>query len=85
MLLQVTGVTKEVVREGHGNTPARGQRVTVLCAGFGRSRDLTLPFWSTKDPGQQPFTFAIGLGRVINWWDEGVMGMVSNFSKYSFC
>ena len=78
------GVTKEVVREGHGNTPARGQRVTVHCTGFGKNRDLTLPFWSTKDPGQKPFTFAIGLGQVIKGWDEGVMGMVRYFSKYSF-
>ena len=37
--------------------------------------DLTVPFWSTKDPGQKPFTFTIGLGQVIKGWDEGVIGM----------
>nr|GMD02743.1 peptidyl-prolyl cis-trans isomerase FKBP12 [Ipomoea batatas] len=32
-------------------------------------------FSSTKDPGQQPFSFQIGHGKVIKGWDEGVMGM----------
>jgi hypothetical protein len=27
--------------------------------------DLAAPFWSTKDAGQTPFTFKIGLGQVI--------------------
>jgi FKBP-type peptidyl-prolyl cis-trans isomerase len=34
-----------------------------------------VPFWSTKDDGQKPFTFKIGLGQVIKGWDEGVAGM----------
>lgn len=34
-----------------------------------------MPFWSTKDAGQKPFTFKIGLGQVIKGWDEGVAGM----------
>jgi peptidylprolyl isomerase len=34
-----------------------------------------VPFWSTKDAGQQPFSFQIGLGSVIKAWDEGVAGM----------
>ena len=37
--------------------------------------DLSKKFWSTKDPGQQPFSFNIGLGSVIKGWDEGVMTM----------
>lgn len=32
-------------------------------AGYGKNRDLNVPFWSTKDPGQQPFSFVIGLGQ----------------------
>jgi len=37
--------------------------VTVHCTGYGKNRDLTQKFWSTKDPGQEPFTFAVGLGQ----------------------
>jgi len=32
---------------------------------FGKNRDLAVPFWSTKDAGQKPFTFTIGQGAVI--------------------
>lgn len=31
----------------------------------GKNGDLSQKFWSTKDPGQQPFTFKIGQGSVI--------------------
>lgn len=41
----------------------------------GKNGNLAQKFWSTKDPGQQPFTFKIGQGSVIKGWDEGVMGM----------
>ena len=44
-------------------------------AQYGKNNDLGVKFWSTKDPGQQPFSFNIGLGSVIPAWDEGVMGM----------
>ena len=34
-----------------------------------------MPFWSTRDAGQTPFTFTIGQGAVIPAWDEGVATM----------
>ncbi|CAI5942664.1 unnamed protein product, partial [Closterium sp. NIES-65] len=40
-----------------------------------KNRDLSQKFWSTKDPGQQPFTFQVGLGNVIKGWDESVINM----------
>ncbi|URE01251.1 Peptidyl-prolyl cis-trans isomerase [Musa troglodytarum] len=69
------GVEKQLLKAGHGPKPVRGQSVTVHCTGFGKDGDLSKKFWSTKDPGQQPFTFKIGLGSVIKGWDEGVMDM----------
>ncbi|KAH7833115.1 hypothetical protein Vadar_003251 [Vaccinium darrowii] len=69
------GVEKEVLTVGTGPKPVSGQSVTVHCTGFGKGGDLSQKFWSTKDPGQQPFTFKIGQGTVIKGWDEGVMGM----------
>ncbi|XP_042464408.1 peptidyl-prolyl cis-trans isomerase FKBP12-like [Zingiber officinale] len=69
------GVEKQLLKEGHGPKPTKGQSVTVHCTGFGKDGDLSKKFWSTKDPGQQPFTFNIGLGSVIKGWDEGVMDM----------
>lgn len=47
----------------------------VHCTGYGKNRDLSEKFWSTKDPGQQPFTFSVGLGQVIRGWDESVIDM----------
>ena len=48
---------------------------SVHCTGFGKNNDLKEKFWSTKDAGQQPFTFQIGLGQVIQGWDQGVLTM----------
>lgn len=71
------GFTKTVLREAPPSSPLprRGQSVTVHCTGYGKNNDLSSKFWSTKDPGQSPFTFNVGMGRVIRGWDEGVIGM----------
>lgn len=69
------GFTKTVIREGNGSKPTRGKQVTVHCTGYGKNRDLKEKFWSTKDEGQEPFTFAVGLGQVIKGWDESVIDM----------
>ncbi|KAL6199333.1 hypothetical protein ACLB2K_029117 [Fragaria x ananassa] len=69
------GMEKQVLKAGTGPKPVTGQNVTVHCTGYGKDGDLNQKFWSTKDPGQQPFTFRIGQGSVIKGWDEGVLGM----------
>jgi peptidylprolyl isomerase len=61
--------TDEVV--GTGASPRPGQMVTVHYTG---TLENGTKFDSSVDRGQ-PFTFQIGVGRVIKGWDEGVMTM----------
>jgi len=67
------GVTKEVVKVGTGQPVQRGNNITVHCTGS--LQNPPKKFWSTKDPGQQPFTFQAGMGKVIAGWDEGCLTM----------
>eukprot|EP00698_Gefionella_okellyi_P005495 TRINITY_DN15024_c0_g1_i1.p1 TRINITY_DN15024_c0_g1~~TRINITY_DN15024_c0_g1_i1.p1 ORF type:complete len:121 (-),score=5.80 TRINITY_DN15024_c0_g1_i1:25-354(-) len=66
------GVTKVVKKQGNGQKPNPGQKITVHCTG---SLESGKKFWSTKDPGQSPFSFVVGKGNVIKGWDEGMLGM----------
>ena len=46
--------------------------MTVHATGIVKETDKK--FWSTKDPGQQPFTYQAGVGGVITGWDQGLLG-----------
>jgi len=70
------GFTKDVITEGKGPTPSKGQMISVHCTGYVEIPGQPLKkFWSTKDPGQKIFDFNVGLGKVIRGWDEGMMTM----------
>ena len=43
-------------------TIAKGDTITVHATGIVKETDKK--FWSTKDPGQQPFTYNAGVGSV---------------------
>jgi peptidylprolyl isomerase len=69
------GFTKEIIKEGNGLTPIKGQIVETHCTGYVEFPNQDLKkFWSTRD-NNQTFSFQIGLGKVIRGWDEGMLTM----------
>jgi peptidylprolyl isomerase len=66
-----SGLKYTDLRVGTGPSPQPGQTVTVNYVGKLQSGKQ---FESSYDRGQ-PADFAIGVGRVIKGWDEGLMTM----------
>eukprot|EP00033_Pygsuia_biforma_P001529 GCRY01001724.1.p1 GENE.GCRY01001724.1~~GCRY01001724.1.p1 ORF type:complete len:110 (+),score=13.14 GCRY01001724.1:67-396(+) len=66
------GFQKEILREGSGPNPTKGQTVTVHCTGIVKATNKK--FWSTHDTNET-FSFQIGMSKVIRGWDEGVLTM----------
>ncbi len=66
-----SGLEYEEIKEGTGATPQKGQTAVVHYIGT-----LTngTKFDSSRDRGE-PFSFPLGMGRVIKGWDEGVATM----------
>ena len=53
--------TYEILSPGQGAAVAKGATVTVHATGV--VQETGKKFWSTKDEGQQPFTYQAGVGR----------------------
>ena len=51
-------------------TIAKGDTITVHATGVVKETDKK--FWSTKDPGQQPFTYNAGVGSMA--WSSYLTG-----------
>lgn len=72
------GLTMRVLQEGSGDVAAAGQTASVHYTGW--LHDTSAPenrgakFDSSVDRGT-PFEFPLGAGRVIQGWDQGVVGM----------
>jgi peptidylprolyl isomerase len=74
-----TGMKYEILKEGTGPSPKKGDSVTVHYTGW--LEDGT-KFDSSVDR-KQPFTFKLGVGQVIQGWDDGVATMkVGGKSKF---
>ena len=70
-----SGLEYEITQQGSGASPRKGQRVTVHYTGWlNNNGEPGTKFDSSVDSGT-PFTFVIGVGQVIQGWDEGVMNM----------
>ena len=62
-----------ILTKGSGASVQKGNTVTVHATGV--VKESGKKFWSTKDPGQQSFTYTAGVGQVITGWDQGLLGM----------
>jgi FK506-binding protein 1 len=71
------GVTKTVLKEGNGPIPKVGDKVTIEYTGY--LKDTSVPdnkgTQFDSSVGRGDFVTAIGIGRVIKGWDEGVTTM----------
>ncbi len=61
----VPAIQVEVLNDGDGSIPGRGQRVSMHYVGTFPDGS---PFDSSRDRGQ-PFGFTLGVGQVIQGWD----------------
>ena len=68
------GVTKMVVRPGHGKRAEPGSRVKVHYTGLLDSDNSV--FDSSRQRNASGFSFTLGVGEVIPGWDTGVAHMV---------
>jgi len=69
-----SGLRYSDVKTGTGKTAQSGQQVSVHYTGWLYLDGLKgKQFDSSR--GRGPFDFALGAGRVIKGWDEGVAGM----------
>ena len=68
------GTTMRTITPGSGKEITKGSTATVHATGV--VKESGQKFWSTKDPGQEPFTYQAGVGGVIKGWDQGCLGML---------
>merc|ERR1719261_946710 len=62
-----------ILKQGSGAEITKGCSAMVHATGV--VQQTGKKFWSTKDPGQEPFTYQAGVGGVITGWDQGALGM----------
>ena len=64
MSTQIPGYATKytILKSGGGAAVAKGKTVTVHATGV--IKETGKVFWSTKDPGQEPFTYQAGVGQV---------------------
>lgn len=61
----------EITKKGRGKKAVAGDQVTVHYAGMLPSNKI----FDSSEERDQPFTFTLGAGQVIEGWDQGIVGM----------
>lgn len=64
-----SGLKIEVLHQGEGPKPEKGQNVSVHYRGY----TLDGKIFDESFKRGQPITFPVGMGRVIKGWDQGIM------------
>ncbi|OGQ21635.1 MAG: peptidylprolyl isomerase [Deltaproteobacteria bacterium RIFCSPLOWO2_02_FULL_44_10] len=76
MVTTATGLKYEDQKAGTGTAAAKGKKVVVHYTGWlDENGKKGKKFDSSVDHGA-PFDFVLGVGQVIQGWDEGVAGMM---------
>lgn len=70
-----SGLEYIILKEGKGETPAKGKLVTVHYTGWLDKNGEKGSKFDSSVNRNQPFNFIIDVGQVIKGWDEGVMSM----------
>lgn len=69
------GLKHKITKEGSGDPAKPGQEVTVHYTGWLYENGKKGQEFDSSHSRNQPFSFQLGVGRVIQGWDEGVAGM----------
>lgn len=70
-----SGLEYEILKEGSGISPSVGKEVTVHYTGWLDANGQPGQEFDSSIKRGRPFSFYIGVGHVIQGWDEGVMTM----------
>lgn len=70
-----SGLEYEIRTPGNGASPRPGNMVTVHYTGWLDNNGQEGRKFDSSYDRNQPFSFKIGIGQVIQGWDEGVMSM----------
>lgn len=71
----------ETIKEGNGQKPQKGNRVTVHYTGKLTNGKV----FDSSVQRNEPFTFNLGKGEVIKGWDEGVAQMSIGQKAFITC
>jgi peptidylprolyl isomerase len=79
MITTKSGLQYVITQEGSGETPKKGDEVTVHYTGKFANGQI----FDSSVNRNEPFTFSLGIGEVIPGWDEGI-ALLNKGAKATF-